>query len=173
MGKLDKHLIPNEKIFLEGGAHTIVHLPAMLGFMVTMAFVLPFSLNYNAEASSSGNVLLFFSVLFFILMIFFVVFGLLMRRGITYAVSNRRVLVKGAVFQRALTEIPLQAVEGINMHQGTLGKLFNFGTLTVIHTDGQQVSVPMLSKPEHLLKNSNQILDKFQKAYEQYQQQGK
>ena len=170
MGKLDKHLVENEKIFIEGNTHTVVHTPAILSFLLTMIFVLPFAVQYNPDNPSSSVFLLILSAIFFATMVFFVVYGLLMRGAMIYAITNRRILMKSAIFQRELVDIPLPDVESISMEQGSLGKLFNFGTLVVRRKQGDEERVPLISRPEKVLETSNQVMERFAKAYERMMQ---
>jgi membrane protein YdbS with pleckstrin-like domain len=170
MGKFDKHLAENEKIYIEGGAHTVVHLPAIVCFGLTMMFVLPFAVQHNPDDPSSGMLLLALSAIFFAAMVFFVILGLLLRGAKLYAITNRRVLIKNAIFQRELTEIPLPKVENISMEQGSLGKVFNFGTLVVSQKQGEKEIVSLISRPDKIVDISNQVMERFAKAYEQMKQ---
>ena len=170
MGKLDKHLISNERIFIEGGTHTIVHLPAILCFVLTMMFLLPFAVQYNPDDPSDSILLLVLSAIFFAAMVFFVVYGLLMRGAMIYAITNRRVLIKSAIFQRELVDIPLPEVDSIYMEQGGLGKVFNFGTLVINRKQGEEESVSLISRPDKIVEISNQVMERFARAYEQIKQ---
>ena len=167
MSKLDKHLVDKEKIYIEGGTHTVVHMPAILCFVLTMMFVLPFAVQYNPDDPSGSVLLLVLSVIFFAAMVFFVIFGLLMRGARIFAITNRRILMKNGIFQRELVDIPLPDVESIHIAQGGLGKVFNFGTMTVTMKQGGQESVSLISRPEKILETSNQVMERFTKAYEQ------
>jgi uncharacterized membrane protein YdbT with pleckstrin-like domain len=170
MSKLDKHLVEKEKIYIEGGTHTIVHLPAILCFVFTMMFLLPFVAQYNSDDPSRSMPFLVLSLIFFAGMVFFVVYGLLLRGANLYAMTNRRVLLKNGIFQRQLVEIPLQEVESIQIEQGSIGKLINFGTLVVARKNDEPESVPLISRPEHCLAVSNQVMEKFAQAYERAMQ---
>ena len=167
MSKLDKHLVENEKIFIEGNTHTVVHAPAVICFVFTMMFVLPFVAQYNPDDPSGSMLLLILSAVFFAGMVFFVAYGLLMRGAMIYAITNRRILIKSAIFQRELVDIPLPDVDRIYMEQGGLGEVFNFGTLVVARKEGEEESVPLISRPEKMLETSNQVMERFAKAYDQ------
>lgn len=170
MGKFDKHLAENEKIYIEGGAHTIVHLPAIVCFGLTMMFVLPFAVQYNRDDPSGSMLLLALSAIFFAAMVFFVVFGLLLRGAKLYAITNRRILIKNGIFQRELAEIPLPKVESISMEQGGLGKIVNFGTLVVNRKQGEEEIVSLISRPDKIVAISNQVMERFARVYEQRKQ---
>ena len=170
MSKLEKHLVENEKIFIEGNTHTVIHAPAVICFVLTMMFVLPFAVQYNPDDPSGSVFLLVFSVIFFAGMLFFVIYGLLMRGANIFAITNRRILIKNAIFQRELIEILLPDVESIHMEQDGLGKVFNFGTMIVIRKEGEEESVSLISRPENILETSNQVMERFAKAYEKMKQ---
>jgi uncharacterized membrane protein YdbT with pleckstrin-like domain len=64
-----------------------------------------------------------------------------------FAVTNRRVMIKQGIMQRQTLEIMLSKVEGISVDQGIMGRLLNFGTITVIGTGGTRETYDRIARP--------------------------
>lgn len=63
------------------------------------------------------------------------------------AVTSARVISKTGWIGRKTDEISLAKVESILMDQSIVGRIFNFGTITVIGTGGNKVILRGLAKP--------------------------
>src|SRR4051812_46087635 len=71
----------------------------------------------------------------------------LLYRSTELAVTNKRIIVKAGVIQRNTTEMFLEKVESIQVEQGVMGRLFDFGTITVSGTGGDHAPVRSVSRP--------------------------
>lgn len=85
-----------------------------------------------------------------------VVFGLgLVFWGIAYikykttelAITNKRVIAKFGFIRRKTIEINISKVESIQVEQGILGRLFNYGTLVISGGGNPQAPIPGISDP--------------------------
>jgi uncharacterized membrane protein YdbT with pleckstrin-like domain len=63
------------------------------------------------------------------------------------AVTTRRVIVKFGLIRRSTVEININKVESIQVDQGILGRLFNFGTLVIAGAGTPQAPVAGISSP--------------------------
>ena len=64
-----------------------------------------------------------------------------------FVITNKRVVVKiGLVWRRTL-EMNLSRVETVNVDQSILGRLLDYGTITIIGTGGTRESFRRISKP--------------------------
>lgn len=63
------------------------------------------------------------------------------------AVTTKRVIVKHGFIRRQTVEINLNKVESIQVDQGVLGRLFNFGTLVVSGTGTSHAPIAGISEP--------------------------
>lgn len=59
----------------------------------------------------------------------------LVKVGSIYAVTNKRVILKTGVISRRTVELVLAKCEGLHVSQNVLGRIFNFGTITVTTGD--------------------------------------
>ena len=61
--------------------------------------------------------------------------------------TNKRVIAKFGFISRKTIELNLQKVESLQVNQGILGRIFNFGTLVISGAGNPQAPVPGISNP--------------------------
>jgi len=64
-----------------------------------------------------------------------------------FAVTDRRVIIKVGWVKRRTLETTLGKIEALEVEQGVLGRMFNFGTITVTGTGGTQETFDRISAP--------------------------
>jgi uncharacterized membrane protein YdbT with pleckstrin-like domain len=68
-------------------------------------------------------------------------------RSTELAVTNKRIITKSGLIQRNTTEMFLEKVESIQVDQGILGRIFDFGSITISGTGGDKSPVNNVSRP--------------------------
>ena len=63
------------------------------------------------------------------------------------AITTKRVIVKVGFIRRSTVEININKVESIQVDQGIVGRLFNFGTLVIAGAGTPQAPVAGISSP--------------------------
>jgi uncharacterized membrane protein YdbT with pleckstrin-like domain len=63
------------------------------------------------------------------------------------AFTNKRVIAKFGFVSRQTIELNISKVESIQVNQGILGRIFNFGTLIVSGAGNPQAPIPGISDP--------------------------
>ncbi|NMF90993.1 PH domain-containing protein [Aromatoleum petrolei] len=63
------------------------------------------------------------------------------------AVTNKRVIAKFGFISRQTIELNINKVESIQVNQGILGRIFNFGSLVVSGAGNPQAPIPGISNP--------------------------
>ena len=63
------------------------------------------------------------------------------------AITNKRVIAKFGFISRRTVEININKIESLQVDQGVLGRIFNFGTLLISGTGEAQAPIPGISKP--------------------------
>ncbi|MEO7726756.1 MAG: PH domain-containing protein [Burkholderiales bacterium] len=63
------------------------------------------------------------------------------------AVTNKRIIVKSGLIQRNTTEMFLEKVESIQVDQGIMGRMLDFGSITVSGTGGDKSPVNNVAHP--------------------------
>ena len=62
-------------------------------------------------------------------------------------VTNQRFIYKRGWLWRATQELQLRAIEEVNLEQGLLGRIFNFGRLELCGTGVDDIRLPSLADP--------------------------
>lgn len=178
MGYVKDNLMPNEKIFFTARVHPAVFLPSIVTFVMTIALFIyglsnaaviskPGSPPPQVDASNLiGGMLLCVSGFLLLYSILLGVQAAIVMLTTEFAVTNRRVIAKTGFIRRHTLEILLSKVESVSVNQNILGRLLNFGTVTVTGTGGTRESFRAIVDPIDVRKKINQIIE----GYMQYQQ---
>ncbi len=62
-------------------------------------------------------------------------------------ITNKRVIAKKGLISRSTIEINLNKIESIQIKQGILGRIFNFGSIVVAGAGNPQAPICSISKP--------------------------
>ena len=76
-----------------------------------------------------------------------------------YTITNKRIIMKTGFFRRKIMETFLNRVEGLAVDQSIFGRLFNYGTITIIGVGGTRNHFTFVSHPLEFRKNVQQNLD--------------
>jgi uncharacterized membrane protein YdbT with pleckstrin-like domain len=63
------------------------------------------------------------------------------RRTTELAYTNKRIITKYGIISRNTDEIKIDAIESIDVRQGILGRIFNFGNLVITGRGGKLVII--------------------------------
>ena len=73
-------------------------------------------------------------------------------RSNEFAVTNKRVIVKHGWISRRTTELSIAKVESLNVRQGVLGRILNYGTLHFVGSGGNVGTFKRVAKPGQMKK---------------------
>jgi uncharacterized membrane protein YdbT with pleckstrin-like domain len=132
---IEKNLVPGERLVYRTQPHWIVFSRAFLLTMVAILYVGFFP----------GDTSLIYFVMPVILLIW--VANFIDYTCSEYAVTDKRVLVKVGFFQVEIVDTQLQRIESIQVSQNLLGKILNYGTITVRGTGGDAYPFAWIQKP--------------------------
>ncbi|MDP2994194.1 MAG: PH domain-containing protein [Anaerolineales bacterium] len=178
MSYVKDNLMPDEKVLFSARIHPAIFLPSILSFLVTFAFcVYAFSVagRQNITSSTPSTTSLFSSMIFCITgILFFYSFllglqALIIMLTTEFAVTNRRVIAKMGFIRRHTLEMLLLKIESVAVQQSILGRLLNFGTVTVTGTGGTREGFKAIVEPLAARSKINQIIEHYTKAYAQQQ----
>lgn len=178
MGYVKDSLMPNEKVLFTARVHPAVFLPSILTFVMTIAFFVYSSKvmmvskagsppSQTSAVNGEGILLLCFSGFLFLYSIWLGLQALIVVLTTEFAVTNHRVIAKTGFIRRHTLEMLLPKIESISVNQNILGRLLNFGTVTVTGTGGTKESFRAIVDPIGVRKKINQIIE----GYMRYQQQ--
>lgn len=87
------------------------------------------------------------TMVFFGLGLIFWLAAFLRYKSTELAFTNKRVIAKFGFISRQTIELNLAKVESVQVNQGILGRIFNFGTLVISGAGNPQAPIPGISNP--------------------------
>ncbi len=168
MSYVQENLMPNEKVLYSARIHPAVFLPAVATFLIgaaLAAFTFFLDSRLNTVDPIVGQGLLLLAVVCAGLSVIYAIQALLVRQTTEFAITNRRVIAKTGFINRRTVEILLQKVESIAVNQDMLGRLLNYGSLTVTGTGGTRERFTAIAEPLKVRRQINQILERYTEAF--------
>jgi uncharacterized membrane protein YdbT with pleckstrin-like domain len=141
VGYVERHLLANERVVYKTRLHWILFWPAALLTLVGVALAI--LLGQIAAASwlwTAGGAVALAGL------------GWGATHAVElmtseFAVTSSRLIFKVGMVRRYTTELLLAKVESIGVHQGIMGRLLNFGDLTVTGAGGAREVFPRVHDP--------------------------
>ena len=129
MGRyIDDILQPGEKVLYSTNAHWIFYLPAIAAWIVALAF---FILSRNTLNETLVLVWLSLAAIAAIAALYWTVKAWFHRWTTETDVTNLRVVHKTGFIKRRTFEMSLDKVESVDVNQSILGRILNYGNVTV------------------------------------------
>jgi len=141
MGYIEDHIMPGEQIVYKAKLHWAMFIGPVV---FTGLFILTMMIALISDVDVCGSfVWLFFG------------FMALINALITYyttefAVTDKRVIAKRGLVRRHSLELLLTKVESVGVDQPILGRLLNYGTITVVGTGGTKEKFKNIVDPMEL-----------------------
>jgi len=131
MGYVESNLMAGEQVILQTRIHGIVFLPPAVVILLGVGlFMMPVA----------GLLVLLVGVV--------MLAGAWIRHWTSeFAVTDRRVIIKVGLISRQTIEINMSKVESVEVRQGILARLLNYGTIVVIGTGGTKEPFDMTDEP--------------------------
>ena len=144
MAYIDDNLLPGEEVVYQTKLHPIIFAPAVLvvfvGFVIAVAFSQTIGLIVGVIGVVMGTV------------------ALIRYDSSEFAVTNRRIIAKFGALGRNSLDVQLNRVEGIDVEQSALGRLFDYGTIGVRGVGGSEDLFPGIAAPLELRKQVEPML---------------
>jgi uncharacterized membrane protein YdbT with pleckstrin-like domain len=148
---VSQQLRKDEKVIYEANVHWVVYiLPLAILYFSVPAMLAPKTFDMDViptvgtVATLGGMVLLINAVI--------------RHLGTELAMTNERVIAKFGLISRSTFEQQLDRVEGVNLDQSILGRLLNYGTVTVRGVGGSYTPLPLIKKPRLFQKTLSEVL---------------
>lgn len=149
MKYIEANLTANETILAYGRVHRFVFVSGAVAGLLGVVF-LSMTLHLASEEPPNEGLSLILGALGSWLVVV-AVYRLLKAwsrmRCTELAVTSQRVMAKFGWIRRRTVEINHNMVEGITVDQGLMGRLFDFGTLTIRGAGGGQTPIPTIAHP--------------------------
>jgi uncharacterized membrane protein YdbT with pleckstrin-like domain len=143
MNYVRRVLQPGETVTHVTRLHWMIFVPAILWFTAAIVLLIA-ALTLDGDLRIGGEALAAFAA------IFGLVAGVpaLIRRTTTeLAVTDRRVIYKSGILARHTLEMNRSKVESVDVDQSVLGRILDFGTITVRGTGGSLEPIRMIGDP--------------------------
>lgn len=148
MSYVSELLMSGEKPVYQGKVHWIGYVPPAVLFV----FALMFS---RAEDNT------FFGVLALIALAMLAKTAII-QKTTELAITNRRIVGKGGFIRRYTVELQHGQVESIQVLQTALGRIFNYGSLSIRGTGGSQTVIGCITAPLEFRKQAMEHIDRMQ-----------
>jgi uncharacterized membrane protein YdbT with pleckstrin-like domain len=137
MGYVDNNLVTGEVVTYRGGLHWVVLFgPLSIALILGLSGLAMFVVGRSADnAALKESTAIVGAVAVFIAVVCLLV-GIVRKNSAEFAITNKRVIFKTGVVQRRTEEIFLHKIESVAVDQGLLGRMLNFGTVSVRGTGG-------------------------------------
>lgn len=147
MSYVEKHLIPNEEIIYITRLSWIVYLRALLVLVAGIALLVWAAGGRGVPDLQSGNPLYPVAGIVLLIGLTLFLFAFIRRRSAEFAITNKRVIIKVGLLSRRSVELLLSKVEAITVDQTLLGRIFGYGSITIIGTGGTKEPFHLISDP--------------------------
>lgn len=138
MSYIKSNLQPSEEIKYVAKLHFFLFVQPIVLLLIG-AFLASSPKEISTMTHYTGLLILFFGLVSLVQRLF-------VKIGSSYAVTNKRVILKTGVISRKAVDLVLAKCEGLHIKQSILGRIFNFGTITVT-TGGASSSYPFIANP--------------------------
>lgn len=164
MSYVEDNLMPNEKVLFKARIHPAVFLPAIVAFLGSIAFAFlasDLASQQNSSDSMLGTMMFCLTGILFFWSLWLGLQAIIVLFTTEFAVTNRRVIAKRGFIRRHTMEMLLQKVESVSVRQDILGRMLNFGTITVTGTGGTQEGFRKIVEPLTVRKKMYKILEHY------------
>ena len=145
MGRyIDENLQPGEKVLYSTNAHWIFFLPAIIGWILVGVFLV---LSGMVPAGPSVLICLSLAAISAVAALYKTATAWFHRWTTETDVTNFRVVHKTGFIKRQTFEMSVDKVESVDVDQSILGRLLNYGDVTVLGVGEGGKTLDMIASP--------------------------
>lgn len=164
---IEQTLLKDEKIVFATRPHWIIFFyPLILlvaGIWYHFNRMLLVGVNFNFPVINI-NLISAVAIVIWVAFFYQLVQTLIMFFYAEYGVTNRRVIMKeGWIYRRSL-EIFWDKIEAVHVDQGVIGRILNYGVITVVGTGGSHDAFAYIPDPLHFRELVQQEIEDQQNA---------
>jgi len=144
-GYASQNLMPGETILYAASIHPLIFFSSAILFLCLIFGIIMVS----SESAAAIAVVL---ILVGLASPYFAIKALIILLTTECVLTDRRVLAKTGFISRESIELLLSKVEGLQVKQGILGRIFDFGSVIITGTGGSRSPFPGIARPLHFRK---------------------
>jgi uncharacterized membrane protein YdbT with pleckstrin-like domain len=137
-GYVDKVLEPGERISYRGKLSAIAYVPGLVVFIIGIVI---------AAVGVSLWFILYLGLLVALVGLVILIRLWILRATTEIAVTDRRVILKRGLISRRTLEMNLTRIESVDVRQGILGRLLNYGDVMIRGTGSGMEPIKMIDAP--------------------------
>jgi uncharacterized membrane protein YdbT with pleckstrin-like domain len=137
----------NEDVIYEAHVHPVIYF---WPFMLSMVAILTIILKGNPP---------WLTLTFGVLAAVAWLVAYVVAHSVDFIVTTKRVATRTGILQKNSQETLLEKVETVGVHQDLLGRILNYGTVTVVGTGGSHDVFRRISKPLELRRRLHDQID--------------
>jgi uncharacterized membrane protein YdbT with pleckstrin-like domain len=145
MGRyIDEILQPGEKVLFSTNAHWIFFLPAIAGWVVAIRALF---VSYQVPAGAPALLCLAMATISAIVALYKTITAWFHRWTTETDVTDLRIIHKTGFIRRQTFEMSLDKVESVDVNQSILGRIFDYGDVTILGVGKSEEKIPTVSSP--------------------------
>jgi tetratricopeptide (TPR) repeat protein len=150
MSYIDKNLMNGEEVIHRAHLHWIIFLSPLFFLVVGICLV---------SAGPSGSTSQPIGTVFILVGIVMAISALINYFTSEFGVTNKRIIAKVGFVRRRSLEVLLSKIEGIQVDQGIIGRLLNYGSVVISGTGGSKDPFKKIGKPLIFRKSAQEQID--------------
>jgi len=145
MGRyIDEILQPGEKVLYSTNAHWIFYLPAIVAWIAVLAMLIVSSM---VTVDNLMRLCWAIAAVIAVVALYWTVRGWFHRSTTETDVTNMRVVHKTGFIRRRTFEMALDKVESVDVNQTILGRILNYGNVTIKGVGEGRETIPTIASP--------------------------
>jgi uncharacterized membrane protein YdbT with pleckstrin-like domain len=154
MGYVESNLMSDERVLHWGRLHWILFVGP--GILLLIGLVMLPTSPGGGENTSSVNPI---GILVVIIAAIWLLKAFLTYISTELAITNKRVIAKFGFIRRNTTELNHNKVESLNVDQGIIGRILDFGTVKIHGTGAGMSPVPKVEDPLSFRRAQNEAVE--------------
>lgn len=145
MGRyIDEILQPGEKVLYSTNAHWMFYLPAIGAWIVVFALLI---LSQSTAVYNLSLICLAAAAVIAVVALYWTVRAWFHRMTTETDVTNKRVVHKTGFIKRRTFEIALDKVESVDVNQTIMGRILNYGDVTIMGVGEGRETIATIAEP--------------------------
>jgi uncharacterized membrane protein YdbT with pleckstrin-like domain len=147
MSYVDKILQPGETVRHTAHIHWLIYLPAFWFAVAALVVVALITMNIGDVGTSWREIALVAAAILGVIALYQLLRAWIARTTTELVATDRRVIYKRGLIRRYTAEMNMEKVESVLVEQGIMGRVFNYGTITVRGTGGGMEPLANIGDP--------------------------
>jgi len=150
MSYIEQNLMNGESVLYQGRLHWVVFLWPAIIFIIAIMFYAT-----GGEGAVIGVLLIFTAMITGVI-------SFIKYTTSEFGITNKRVIVKVGFISRNSLEVLLNKVEGIQVNQDILGRMLDYGSITISGTGGTKDPFHKIEAPFEFRKKAQEQIATIQ-----------